>query len=751
MDPTFVPNAERRKQVRLCTRRDLVITPQQYEGKWCQVVKDPVSLKYYRFNQHEFFVFDRLKGKMTLDDIRKDFEKEFAPDRLTLEDLEGFARQLVTAGLVQHESPNASKQLFEKRLKQRRTKKLATFSNILYIKLPVFDPDRILTHMLKYTKWIFTQTFLWLSVSLMIFAALFVAFHYKTFYAKLPAYQEFFAFRTMLYMWLALGVVKIIHEFGHGLSCKAFGGESHEMGFLFMCFSPAMYCNVTDSWTVADKWKRIIISFAGIWVELIIASLATFVWWYTPHWPFVNNVAMCLMVLCSISTFVFNANPLMRFDGYYILADWLEVPNLRERANRYLMGIIQDWCLGIEVPPEPYMATGRKILFISYAIVSFFYRWFVTVGILIFLANWLKPYKLETLSMLLAIGSLVSMLFWPTFRMVKNFRQRGRLPDMKRKRVFISMSCLAAFIFAFFFMPLPVSRVRENGVVQVSEGHREYVHIHETGILTELYVYEGQRVPRGADLGKFRNPKFEFDRQQMEAEKEAAISQMKSIQNRLSSTVDQASRSRLERELVEARSALAKATAMLEKQEQLIANFEILHAPRAGIVMNIPKKEDIFKNWEKGKSPPFCTIGEPGQLRVLVPVPATDFRELRENLERVQQTNPDEPWLDVTILPKNRRDYIIKGRILRLPDTDEKNVPLALTHRGGGSLATKPSQDPNVHQPLLQTYLIPVEIINPDETITPGSMAQCKVHLRWRSAAWWTWRSISSALDIALW
>lgn len=751
MDPTFIPTAERRKQVRLRTRLDLVITPQKYEGKWCQVVKDPVSLKYYRFNQHEYFVFQRLNGNMTLDEIRKDFEKSFAPDRLTLEDLEGFARQLVTAGLVQHESPNSSKALFEKRGQQRRMKQLATFSNILYIKLPVFDPDRLLTKMLLRTKWIFTHTFLWLSVGLMIFAAMFVAFHYKTFYAKLPAYQEFFQFRTMLYMWIALGVVKVIHEFGHGLSCKAFGGESHEMGFLIMCFSPAMYCNVTDSWTVADKWKRIIISFAGIWVELIIASLATFVWWYTPHWPFVNNVAMCLMVLCSISTFMFNANPLMRFDGYYILADWLEVPNLRERANRYLTGNFQAIALGVDVPPEPYMADGRKLLFLAYAITSFVYRWVVTVGILLFLANWLKPYKLETLSTLLALGSLVSMLFWPIYRSVKNVRQRGRLPDMKRNRVLVTSAIFACLIAGFFMVPLPVSRVRENGVVQVSEGQREFVHVHESGILKQVFVYEGQRVNKGADLGRFHNPKYEFDRQTMEAEKEAATAQIEAILGRMSTAPDSQSRGRLERELTEARGALIKAKGMLEKQEQLITQNEILKAPRAGVVMNIPKKEDIHKNWEKSKSPPFCTIGDPSQLRVLIPVNATDFREMRQNLDRAIADQPSSPWLEVTILPKNRRDKELKGRILKLPDTDEKNVPLALTHRGGGNLATKPSQDPNVHQPLLQTYLVPVIVNDPDETLAPGTMAQCKVHLKWRSAAWWTWRSIASALDIGLW
>ena len=322
---------------------------------------------------------------------------------------------------------------------------------------------------------------------------------------------------------------------------------------------------------------------------------------------------------------------------------------------------------------------------------------------------------------------------------------------MKRNRVLVTIAAFAGLIAGFFFMPLPVSRVRETGVVQVAEGHREFVHVHESGILKQIFVHEGQRVNRGADLGRFLNPKHEFDRQQMRAEREAAAAQIEAIQGRISTAPDAASRARLERELTEARSALGKANGMLEKQEQLIAENEVLKAPRGGIVMNIPKKEDVHKNWDKGKSPPFCTLGEPGQLRVLIPVSATDFREIRQNLDRVLAEQGDSPWLEVTILPKNRRDMVIKGRITRLPEADEKNVPVALTHGGGGNLATKPSQDPNVHQPLLQTYLIPVEILDPSDTIAPGTMAQCKVHLQWRSAAWWTWRSIASALDIGLW
>src|SRR5262249_48347864 len=152
----------------------------------------------------------------------------------------------------------------------------------------------------------------------------------------------------------------------------------------------------------------IIISFAGIYVELVIASIATWVWWNSQAHPTVRHVALCVMVLCSVSTFVFNANPLMRFDGYYILADWLEIPNLRHRSNRLPKTRPNEYALGIEVQPEPYMAPWRNLLFISYAIGSYIYRWVVPFSILYFMANWLKPYRLGVVSKMLAFASLAS-------------------------------------------------------------------------------------------------------------------------------------------------------------------------------------------------------------------------------------------------------------------------------------------------------------------------------------------------------
>src|SRR3954447_16697638 len=161
---------ERRKQVRIRLRGDLNIEPQKYEGRTYFVVKDPVSLRYYRLKDNEHFLLQFMDGKQTLEDAQKAYEKRYRPDRLRLEDLEAFAQQLLTAGLAQNESPRAGKQLFDRRKKRRRSEWMQTLTNILYIKIPIFDPDKLLKHMLRYLWWIFSIPFLLVSCAVMLAA-----------------------------------------------------------------------------------------------------------------------------------------------------------------------------------------------------------------------------------------------------------------------------------------------------------------------------------------------------------------------------------------------------------------------------------------------------------------------------------------------------------------------------------------------------------------------------------------------------
>ena len=751
MDLTTTLNspAERRKSVRLKVRPDLQVFEQKYEGKTYHVVKDPVCLRYYRFNRQEYFVFSRFDGTNTMESVRESFEEEFKPHRLEHQDLESFARQLVTAGLVQHEQPGAGKHLFTRRAKQRRMKRFAAITNILYMKIPVFDPDRILTWMYGYLWWIFTTGFLVLSVLFMLAAGAHVALHFDTFYAKLPAYREFFTWNSVLYMWISLGVVKVIHEFGHGLSCKAFGGECHEMGVLLMCLSPALYCNVTDAWTLSDKWKRIIISFAGIYVELVIAAAATFVWWYTPAYPVVNNIALAVMVLCSVSTVVFNANPLMRFDGYYIAADWLEVPNLREKANRYLNNLFLDKCLGIEVPSETYMATGRKVLFVVYAIASWIYRWVVMFSILWTIADMLGP-KLKILSQMLAVASLASLFIWPSYRVVKNIHQRGRLPDMKAARVYITIAVAMAILLAFFFLPLPVSRIHETGLVGIDPDHAEAVLLPEPARLAEIEdgAMPGRAVRQNEVLARFKSEALEVElakamNERDEYRKSAGELARQIVENRnkIEDDVIKGLETQARDAEAKARSANTVVAALLDRKGKVTQ----LRAPRDGVVATAPKRDEIGKLFDRGSSeaPPVFVIGDPSQLTIRVPVSPQDFRLLKDDL-------PARGELDVSVYIKGRSDRTFTGKLRQLPGQNAANVPIQLTQRGGGPLAVKPSENPNELMPLAQTYLVEVELTDPDAAVKPGQLAVVKIHTKWRSAAWWVGRALANALDIGL-
>ncbi len=759
--PIPASDLERRKQVKVRMRGDLGISTQKYEGRTYYVVKDPVSLRYYRFKEHEHFVIQQMDGTTTLDDAQKEFEKKYRPERMKLEDLEAFAQQLINAGLAQNESPQAGKLLFDQRKKRRRQEWLQALTNILYIKIPIFDPDRLLGRMVPYTRWVFTTTFLLASVAFILSAVLWVALHWEAFLEKLPYAHDFFSFRNFAsfaaqnlgYMWVGLAVVKVIHEFGHGLSCKAFKGECHEMGLLFLVLSPALYCNVSDAWTLPSKWKRIIISSAGIYVELMIAALATFVWWNTPSQPFLNNLSLSLMVVCSVSTVLFNANPLMRYDGYYMLADWLEIPNLRDRSNRFIKNLVLEYCLGVEVQPEAYMERWRQILFVFYAITSYIYRWVITFYILRFLYSFLEPYKLQVVSAMLAWAAAGSMIGWPLYRLGKALHKRGRLPDMKSLRVSISSAVVAVFLLFVFLVPLPVSRVRQSGVVELhpdpaipDDAARVYVPV--PGILESLgpRCKDGQHVEEGEVLAEFRSNELAIQLIEAESNLKQSLDQLKAAQAQLNGQLDPAERDQVQKTKATAQGDRIYYDGQVKTLKGAMERLT-LRAPRGGVIMNPPHQDEVGKLWEKEPNIPFCTIGDPGRLRVILPVDPDEYRLLWTDRQELLKKGED---LEVTIRIQGREWHTWKGRISHLPESEAKEIPPSLSNKFGGPVPTKPSQRPDVFEPQYQQYLIDVEIIDPDQAICPGTLAQAKIHCKRRTCAWWVWHTFSKTFHFQL-
>ena len=427
------PFGQAAEHLKVKLRADLVVQPQFYEGMTHYVIKDPLALKYFRFKIEEYFLLQQFDGKQNLQDVKKAFERKYRPQTISIEDLTRFVAQLHEAGIILIDSPEQAKVLIRRRRKNRWRKVWAFLANILFIKIPIIDPERLLTWMYPYFRWIFTSYFVTASVGLMLAALTLVISQWALFYSKLPEFQSFFNWWTIFSFWISLAIVKIIHEFGHGLTAKHFGGEVHEMGMLFLVLTPALYCDVTDSWLLPNKWHRIWISAAGIYVELFLASIATFVWFYSEP-GLLNSLSMATMFICSINTVLFNANPLLRYDGYYVMADWLEIPNLRIKSTQFFAYLIQEKVLGLEIPVQSYLPRSRRFLFVTYAIASYVYRWVVTFSIIYFLSQVLKPYKLQSISYMLATGALVPLLGMPVYQIVKFLRTPGRLRKVKKAR-----------------------------------------------------------------------------------------------------------------------------------------------------------------------------------------------------------------------------------------------------------------------------------------------------------------------------
>ena len=495
------PYGQAAEHLKVKLRPDLVVQPQFYEGMTHYVIKDPLALKYFRFKIEEYFLLQQFDGQKDLQEVKRAFERKYRPQTISIEDLVRFVAQLHEAGIVVIDSPEQATALIRRRRKNRWRKVWGFLANILFIKIPVIDPERLLTWMYPYFRWLFTRTFVAFSVGTMLAAVTLVVSQWSQFYSMLPEFQSFFNWWTIFTFWISLAIIKIIHEFGHGLTAKHFGGEVHEMGMLFLVLTPALYCDVTDSWLLPNKWHRIWISAAGIYVELFLASIATFVWFNTEQGLF-NSLAMATMFICSVNTVLFNANPLLRYDGYYVMADWLEIPNLRIKSTQFFTYLIQEKVLGLEVPVQSYLPRSRRSLFVTYAIASYLYRWVVTFSIIFFLSQVLKPYKLQSLSYMLALGSLIPLLAMPIYQIGKFVRTPGRMRKVKKARAAAFAAAFVAVVAGILLIPTPL---RIQGTLVLSPADPVEVYAEVEGQLADLKVEDGQWVKEGAILAQLVN------------------------------------------------------------------------------------------------------------------------------------------------------------------------------------------------------------------------------------------------------
>src|SRR4029079_12370866 len=229
-------------------------------------------------------------------------------------------------------------------------------------------------------RWLFSPVTFIAAFALVVYALSLVLGHFQEFHDRLPELSALVDGRNLPWLFLAIGCVKILHELGHAMTCKHFGGEVHEMGFMLLVFSPCLYCDVSDSWRLASKWQRIAVSAAGMTVEVVLASIATIIGWYAQP-GLIQLIALDVMVVCTVGTLLVNGNPLLRYDGYYILSDVVETPNLWQRSRDVLRKFAARWVLGEASDDDPLVPARHRTWLASYAVASKVYVTLVCVAI----------------------------------------------------------------------------------------------------------------------------------------------------------------------------------------------------------------------------------------------------------------------------------------------------------------------------------------------------------------------------------
>jgi putative peptide zinc metalloprotease protein len=300
-------------------------------------------------------------------------------------------------------------------------------------------------------------------------------------------------------LYLTFVFIKLIHELGHAFACRRFGGEVHELGLMFLVFVPTPYVDASTAWAFPSRWQRIFVGAAGMIVELFFACICAFIWLNTHNGDLIRGIAYNAMLIASVSTLIFNANPLLRYDGYYILSDWLEIPNLRQKSVEYSLGLIKRHIFRIKLP-NPLPPVGQRIWLLLYAVASGCYRIFVGVMIVVIVA-----FKVPVLGVLMAIGGVITWLGVPLYKVTKYILLEPEL-ERKRGRAAVFASVVAALLIIAIGVVRVPRRFTAMGVLEPSQ--QAVLHVDEPGFVSQIAVVDGQLVhgPVRDASGKITRP-----------------------------------------------------------------------------------------------------------------------------------------------------------------------------------------------------------------------------------------------------
>jgi putative peptide zinc metalloprotease protein len=457
----------------------------RYRGKPWYLLQESASDRILRINAATARFVEQLDGRRTLEDAWSALVSRADQQPPRQDELIDVLAHAHSMDLLQVDLPPEIATMARRRSRQRRSRIKNQVLNPLSIKLPLIDPDRFLSATLWFVRPVLNAVGLAVWAAIVVAAATAAIMNWTDLTSNW--HDRLLGLGNVVALWLIYPFVKAVHELGHGYAVKALGGQVHEMGVMFIYFTPIPYVDASAANAYPNRWHRVLVSAAGIMVELFLAAIAMALWLAAEPGLF-RTIAFNVMVICGVSTVIFNGNPLMRYDGYFMLADALEMPNIAQRASRFWSRLIQKYLLQIPVADEPH-STGERVWILLYQPLAVMYRLFVSLSIALWLAA-----DYFFIGVALAIGICWSSVLKPLLTGLRFVASDGRLSGRRGKVIagLVSGLCLACAVLVL--VPLPFSKTVE-GVVWVPDDAE--LRVAEDGFVVRVLEGAGSKLAAG--------------------------------------------------------------------------------------------------------------------------------------------------------------------------------------------------------------------------------------------------------------
>lgn len=457
-----------------------------YRGQLWYVLQDRVSGQFHRFTPEAYQIIGKLDGGHTLQNVWEAACEILDEDMPTQDELISLISKLYRANILKSDVAPNIEDLRSRHKSIIRKKFFQKIKSPLGIRIPLFDPDAFLDRTKHFIDPIFSTVGLFLWLSLIIYALLMAGINWQSLSTNIS--DQVLGLQNLILIGLIYPVVKLIHEFGHAYALKRWGAEVHEMGIMFLVFFPVPYVEASEAISFPNKNHRMVVGAIGIIVESFLAAVAMLVWMYAEP-GIVRSIAFNVMVISGVSTLLFNGNPLLKFDAYFVLADFLEMPNLGARSNQYVGYLIKKKLLRVKELDSPATSFKEGCWLLSYSISSFFYRFFVMLAIALFVAS-----EYFFLGVLVAIWSIYLSFIQPLLKILAMPMTDEQLKPKKIKAYLIGISFVGALVMLLGVVPFPYSTTT-HAVFQPTE--KDFVRANVEGFITKLVATPGSKVDKG--------------------------------------------------------------------------------------------------------------------------------------------------------------------------------------------------------------------------------------------------------------